>query len=506
MIAKVRTVSFSGINVIDIAVEVHSAKGQPGLTIVGLGDKAITESRDRIRAALSSINITLPATRITINLAPADIIKEGSHFDLPIALGILVILNVIKQQDIENYIAMGELSLDSSIRHVNGVLPAAMHSAVNEVGIICPFDNGQEAAWGGEDLNVVAIKNLTSLINHLSGKERVPKPVIAESQLINAYNGDIADVKGQKNAKRALEIAASGGHNLLMIGPPGIGKSMLASRITTILPPLDTKEMLDVSMIHSIAGLIKNGVLSTERPFCSPHHSASMASIIGGGRNATPGEVTIAHNGVLFLDEIPEYQRQVLESLRQPMETGTVYVSRVNFKVQYPANFQLIAAMNPCHCGYFGVKNRECGKVPMCAAQYQAKISGPLMDRIDLCIRMDPDPVNIFDKTQKDVKTDSSEVIRKRVVRTRQIQRERYEKHGYQFSTNSRLDGELLQEYCTPRDTVASDALTSIIERLKLSMRGTTKILRVARTIADMRESANIEKQDLIEAAIFRNS
>ncbi|MEN9782416.1 MAG: Competence protein ComM [Pseudomonadota bacterium] len=505
MIANIKTVAFLGIEVLNVEVQVHFAKGQPGLTIVGLGDKVVGESRDRIRAAFNTIGLVLPPSRITVNLAPADVLKEGSHFDLPIAIGVLICMDILKIEMVQDYIIVGELGLDSSIRGMNGVLPAAMHASVSGCGFVCPAVNGEEAAWAGENVDLVAVENLVSLINHFKGMKTVPRPKVSTSNINRFSNINMKDIRGNKDAVRAMEVAASGGHNIIMIGFPGTGKSMLAARLNTILPPLDVKEMLEVSMIHSVAGLIKDGTLSTVRPFRSPHHSASMPSIIGGGRASKPGEITIAHNGVLFLDEIAEYPRQILDSLRQPMESGEVLVSRINAKVTYPARFQLVAAMNPCPCGFFGDPNRQCGKVPKCALYYQGKVSGPIMDRIDIHIKMNQSNHKAIYSSGgglEEEQNEDSEVIKKRVAEVRRLQKERYKNYG--ISINADVDGALIREFCVPKGQKSIDVLDTIVAKLNLSMRGTSKLLKIARTLADMEMCEDILEHHITEAAFLR--
>ena len=504
MMSKVKTICFSGINVIDIDVEVHFAKGQPGITIVGLGDKAVKESIDRIRASLSTLGLILPPQRITINLAPADILKEGTHYDLPIIVGILVSMGVLKQEMIENFIILGELGLDGTIRTVNGVLPVSLHANTKKYGIICPKDNGKEAAWGGVDMKIVAIDNLHNLIQYLKGFIKIDRPQIAQSDFITKLNIDMSDVKGQHRAKYAIEIAAAGGHNILLIGAPGCGKSMLASRITTILPPLSTQEMIDVSMIYSISGLLKQGVLSSVRPFRAPHHTISQYALIGGGSKAKPGEITLAHNGVLFLDELPEYQRDTLESLRQPMETGEISITRVNNKVIYPANFQLVVAMNPCKCGFYGSKYKQCTCSFKSVQQYQSKISGPLLDRIDLHVKMEETNYKFSEIIDNDKQIEEKSInIKQRVIQARKIQTERYKNEL--FKTNSRCpDGQLLQKYCMPTSQECIATLDEISTKLNVTMRGLNKIIRVARTIADLEEHEEITKEHILKASLFR--
>ncbi len=503
MISKIKTICFTGIDVKEVDVEVHFAKGQPGITIVGLGDKAVRESIERVRASLFSIGLILPPQRITINLAPADILKEGTHYDLPIMLGILTNIGVIKQESVASFIVVGELGLDGSIRGVNGVLPASLYASTKKIGLICPFENGKEGAWGGEEMNIVAVEDLKQLIKYLKGEIKIERPQITKDDFVaNSYK-DMADVIGQERAKYAIEIAAAGGHNVLLIGSPGTGKTMISSRITTILPPLTTEEMIEVSMIHSVAGLIKNGVLTSIRPFRAPHNTASQIAVIGGGSNAKPGEITLAHNGVLFLDELPEFRRETLEALRQPLETGEVAIARTRVKVVYPARFQLIAAMNPCKCGFFGSKTRPCTCSQKSALQYQGRISGPLLDRIDMHVRMD-DVNHKVSNIGGDKQAEKSEEIKKRVVYARQVQAERYKSEKFRLNSHC-PDGNLLNKYCMPKDKKALQALEGIETKMHISMRGIGKIVRVARTIADLERSSEVREEDILRASIFRS-
>src|SRR5215212_2892449 len=446
MVAPVRTVAFHGVEIVDIETQVTIAAGLPAFTIVGLPDKAVAESRERVRAALSALGLALPPRRITVNLAPADIIKEGSHFDLPIALGLLAEMEVLPKDELAGYVALGEVALDGSLMPVAGVLIAALAAAARDVGIICPSACGGEAAWAGE-VEIIAAPNLLAVVNHFKGTQLLPPPV-AKLAPSRRSGLDLKDVKGQESAKRALEIAAAGGHNLLMVGPPGSGKSMLAARLPGVLPPLEPAEALELGMIQSVAGWLRGGGLLRERPFRDPHHSASLPALVGGGLRTRPGEISLAHHGVLFLDELPEFQPQALDALRQPLETGRISIARANSHVTYPARLQLIAAMNPCRCGYLSEPGRACGRAPRCALDYQSRLSGPLLDRIDLHI--DVPAVSAADLALPPPAEASAEIAR-RVAAARARQRERYASlpQDRRIRVNAEADGTLLDEVAT---------------------------------------------------------
>jgi magnesium chelatase family protein len=382
VVAHVNTVAFQGVDVVGIDCQVQMAAGLPAFTVVGLPDKAVGESRERVRAALGALGLALPPKRITVNLAPADLLKEGSHFDLPIALGLLAAMDALPADELAGYSVLGELSLDGAVAPVAGVLPAAIDASAHERGLICPAAQGGEAAWAGE-LDILAAPNVLALVNHFKGTQVLSAPTASAPPPATNYP-DLLDIKGQETAKRALEIAAAGGHNLLMMGPPGAGKSMLAQRLPGLLPPLSPAEALEVSMIHSLAGTLPMEGLMRERPFRDPHHSASLVALVGGGQRVKPGEVSLAHRGVLFLDELPEFDRRALEALRQPIESGRAVIARANQHVAFPARFQLVAAMNPCRCGQLDDPALACSRAPRCAADYQGRLSGPLLDRIDL--------------------------------------------------------------------------------------------------------------------------
>lgn len=500
MIIHVASLTFSGIEITDVDVQVQVTPGVPAFTIVGLADKTIAESRERVKAALSSIGLALPAKRILINLAPADLVKEGSHFDLAIATAILASMRVLPAEEVSDYLVLGELSLDGSILPVNGALPAAIGASARGKGLICSKHNGKEVAWSGND-RILAPENLIELVNHFKGNQVLsnPDPEIDTSPI---NYPDLKDIKGQGIAKRALEIAATGGHNLLMFGPPGTGKSMLAQRIPGILPPMSPEEILECSTIASVAGHIQNGKLMRTRPFRSPHHSCSMAAMVGGGvgKKVRPGEISLAHNGVLFLDELPEFPTGVIEALRQPIETGEILISRSNAHIRYPANFQLIAAMNPCKCGYLGDPYKACPKAPKCGSDYQMKISGPIMDRFDLHIEVAS--MNSYDYQTNNNVEESSKDVALRVETARNIQIARYE--GYNIRTNNRLDGQLLIDYALPVDE-GKDLLNEAATKFRLSMRAYNRVLRVARTIADLENSRNVYKIHIAEALSYRN-
>ena len=500
MTSRAATVAFQGIEAVPVDVQAHFLSGAVAFSVVGLGDKAVAESRERIRAALHAIGLALPGKRLVVNLSPADLPKEGSHFDLPITLAVLAALGIIPQDFLTRYVAMGELALDGALMGVSGVLPAAIAANGRDMGLICPRVSGPEAAWAAEDADILAPENLIQLINHVRGTQVLTRPrpaIAAEPEQLP----DLKDVKGQETGKRALEVAAAGGHHFLMVGPPGAGKSMLAQRLPSILPPLDPREMLDISMIASLAGELSNGQLSRRRPFRAPHHSASMPALVGGGLRAKPGEMALAHHGVLFLDELPEFQPRVLESLRQPMETGETAVARVNYHITYPARFQLVAAMNPCKCGFAGQPGHICRNGPRCAADYQARISGPLLDRMDIQIELAA--VKASDLSLPPPKESSADVAR-RVLAARQMQAQRFAALGKaDLRTNAEADGALLEEISKP-DAPGLTLLRDAADAMKLSARGYHRVLRVARTLADLDQRAQVARIHIAEALSYR--
>ena len=500
MIQRVATVAFAGVDARPVDVQVHVAAGLPAFTIVGLPDKAVTEAKERVRAALIASGLALPARRITVNLAPADLPKEGSHYDLPIALGLMAAIGAIPSDSLSGFTVVGELGLDGTIAAVAGVLPAAIGANARGHGLVCPAACGAEAAWASPDMAILAPDSLIQFANHVTGRQILGRP---DPRIRAGAQGlpDLKDVKGQETARRALEVAAAGGHNLIYVGPPGAGKSMLAQRLPSILPPLSPAEMLDVSMIASVAGAIEDGALMDRRPFRAPHHSASMAALVGGGMKARPGEVSLAHHGVLFLDELPEFSPQVLDSLRQPLESGEVLIARANHRVSYPARFQLVAAMNPCRCGRAGEPGFTCKRGPRCADEYQARLSGPFMDRID--IHLEVPAVRASDLVSP-APSESSRDVAARVTNARAVQRERYAALGRPDVTmNAHASGPLLEQVAVP-DGAALALLRDASQAMNLSARGYHRVLKVARTLADLAGAETLGRQHLAEALAYR--
>ncbi|MCW1931635.1 YifB family Mg chelatase-like AAA ATPase [Pararhodobacter zhoushanensis] len=499
MLARARTVAFDGIEARLVEAQCVLTPGLPAFHVVGLPDKAVSEARERVRAALSSLSIALPPRRITVNLSPADLPKEGSHFDLPIALALLAALDVIPADELAGSVSLGELALDGALVPVVGALPAAMAAASAGYTLICPRACGAEAAWVGA-AQVFAPATLQDAIHHFTGQTPLPRAQPGEV-ITDPGARDMHDVKGQERAKRALEIAAAGRHHVIMVGTPGSGKSMLAARMPGLLPPLSPMEALETSMIHSLAGLLDEGGISRSRPFREPHHTASVAAIVGGGKGAKPGEISLAHNGVLFLDEFPEFPRTVLETLRQPIETGEVVVARANAHTRYPCRFLLIAAANPCRCGYLGDASRACARAPGCGDDYLGRISGPLMDRFDLRIEVPPVGWSDLDLPATG---ETSAQIAARVARARTLQDARFAAHPT-VQVNADAEGALLDEIAAP-DPEGRALLAKVADRFGLTARGYHRVMRVARTIADLDASATVRLPHVAEAVSFRLS
>ncbi|WP_455477074.1 YifB family Mg chelatase-like AAA ATPase [Bartonella sp. B41] len=500
MIARVTTVAFRGLEAIPVDVQAMISSGKIGMAIVGLADKAVAESRERVQAALHACGLSMPNKRVTINLAPADLPKEGSHYDLPIAVSLMLAMGLLPQEIAQDYVILGELSLDGYIAAVSGVLPAAMTAVLLDKGLICPHQCGPEAAWANAEMNILAPETLLTIVNHFRGTQIQKRPQ-PRQYAIRTELPDLSEIKGQKTAKRALEVCAAGRHNLLFVGPPGAGKSMLAQRLPSILPPLDSRELLDVSLIASITGETIHNTISLQCPFRAPHHSASMAAMIGGGSKGRPGEVSLAHNGVLFLDELPEFSPRVLDSLRQPLENGECVIARANHHISYPARIQLIAAMNPCRCGMAGEKNYVCAKGLRCQIDYQSRISGPFLDRIDL--RIDVPALTATDLMQQEHSEKSCDVA-KRVIQCRTIQTERFAALGLDhIRTNGDCPAKIIEQIAIP-DKNADKLLRDVSEKMHLSARAYHRILKVARTIADLEEANYLSRHHLAEAISYR--
>ena len=498
MITRAFSVCFEGIEPQLVEIECAISPGLPAFSVIGLPDKAVSEARDRIRSALGALSIALPSRRITINLSPADMPKEGSHLDLPIALALLAALNIITHEDSEGALAIGELSLDGRLQPVVGALPAALKAAELGKDLYCPETSGAEAAWV-DATRVFATKSMMAIIQHLTG-QAPREPAVARQITPQKSMLDMAEVRGQERAKRALEIAAAGRHHVFLVGPPGSGKSMMAARMAGILPPLNAMEALETSMIQSVAGLLGSDGIQSTRPFREPHPTASMAAIVGGGKGAKPGEISLAHNGILFLDELPEFPRHVLETLRQPLETGEVMISPANAHVKYPCKFSLIAAANPCKCGFMTDPDQACGRAPNCGNDYLGRISGPLMDRFDLRIEV---PVVRFQDLSLPASGERSHVITKRVLEARALQDTRFSKTG--IATNSDLKGDAMDRLIK-MDEDAKTYLEQAAIKLNLTARGFHRVIRVSRTIADLEQSENVARHHVGEAISFRNS
>lgn len=504
MLVKTFGAAVQGINAILVTIEVNISQGIR-FFLVGLPDNAVKESHERIMSALQYNKIPVPRRQVVINMAPADIRKEGSAYDLPLAIGMLAANETIDAAELEHYVVMGELSLDGTLKPVKGVLPIAILAREKGFkGFILPKENAREAAVVN-DLAVYGVSNITEVVDLFNHKRELEPTVVNTREEFyahaNAFDIDFADVKGQENVKRALEIAAAGGHNIIMVGPPGAGKSMMAKRIPTILPPLTLHEALETTKIHSVAGKIDSDTsLMAQRPFRNPHHTISDVALVGGGTFPQPGEISLAHNGVLFLDELPEFKRQVLEVMRQPLEDRKICISRAKFAVEYPASFMLVAAMNPCPCGYYNHPTRECVCSPGMIQKYLSRISGPLLDRIDMHIEIVPVP---FDKLSEAAPAEPSAAIRERVIKARQVQEARF-KDVQGVYCNAQMSSKMLRKFCEV-DAEGQQLLKAAMLRMNLSARAYDRILKVARTIADMACSEQIRTEHLAEAINYRN-
>lgn len=504
MLVKVNGASLQGLEAIPVTVEVNASPGMK-FFLVGLPDNAVKESHERVVAAIHNSGFKFPNKQFTINMAPADVKKEGSGFDLPIAIGVLATEGVVKQDLLHSSMLVGELSLDGTLQPVRGALPIAVKA--RELGferLIVPLQNIREAAVVN-NIEVYGARNITEVICLLNGMQ-VIEPTVMDTRKEfyehqDAFEHDFVDIKGQEYVKRAMEVAAAGGHNVIMVGPPGSGKSMIAKRLPSILPPLSLRESLETTQIHSVAGSLKSGTsLIAQRPFRSPHHTISQVALVGGGINPQPGEISLAHNGVLFLDELPEFSRNVLEVLRQPLEDRTINVSRAKYSISYPCNFMFVAAMNPCPCGYYNHPTKACVCTPGQITRYLNKISGPLLDRIDLQIEIAP---LSFEELSKAAPGETSAQIRERVMRARQLQVERYKEHPG-IHCNAQMTEKMLAQYCV-LDEPTKEVLRQAMVRLNLSARAYSRILKVARTIADLDGKANIELSHIAEAVGYRN-